>query len=55
MLDGELAVPCCPQSAIVELNSSPRLGFVWSVFEKVVLRVWALRKDLSVNSVRTGR
>jgi len=55
VLDGELAVPCYPQSATVELNSPPRLGFVWTVSEKVVMRVWALRKVLSVNSVRTGR
>jgi len=55
VLDGELAVPCNPQSATVELNSLPRLGFVWTVSEKVVMRVWALRKGLSVNPVRTGR
>ncbi len=55
VLDGELAVPCYPQSATVELNSPPRLGFVWTVSEKVVLKVWALRKGLSVNPVRTGR
>ena len=55
MLDGELAVPCYPQSATVELNSPPRLGSVWSVSEEVVMRVWALRKGLSVNPVRTGR
>ncbi len=55
VLDGELAVPCYPQSAIVELNSPPRLDFVWTVSEKVVMRVWALRKVLSVNPVRTGR
>ncbi len=32
VLDGELAVPCHPQSATVGLNSLPRLSFVWTVF-----------------------
>ena len=55
MLDGELAVPCNSQSATVRLNSSPRPGFFWAVLVKVVLKVGALCKGLSVNPVRTGR
>ena len=55
VLDGELAVPCNSQSATVRLNSPPRLGSVWPVSGQVVMRVWALRKELPVNPVRTGR
>ena len=55
VLDGELAVPCHPQSATVGSNSPPRLCFFWTVFMQVVLKAWALREELSVNPVRTGR
>jgi len=55
VLDGELAVPCHPQSATVGSNSLPRLHFFWTVSLKVVLTVRALCKELSVNPVRTGR
>ncbi len=55
VLDGELAVPCSPQSATVGLNPLPRLVFFWSVFLQVVLKVRALCKERPVNSVRTGR
>jgi len=55
VLDGELAVPCSPQSAIVGSNPLPRLVFFWSVSLQVVLKVWALCKERPVNPVRTGR
>ena len=55
VLDGELAVPCNSQSAIVGLNSRLRPCLFWTVFLQVVLTVWALCKARSVNPVRTGR
>jgi len=32
VLDGELAVPCNPQPALVGLNSHPRPLLVWTAF-----------------------
>jgi hypothetical protein len=55
VLDGELAVPCCPQSATVGSNSLSRLRFFWPVSLQVALTARALCKELSANPVRTGR
>jgi hypothetical protein len=55
VLDGELAVPCGPQSAPVGSNSLPRLPSFWPVPLHVALKAGVLREGLPANSVRTGR
>jgi hypothetical protein len=55
VLDGELAVPCHPQSAPVGSNSLPRLLLFRPVPSHVAMRAGALRKAPPVKPVRTGR
>ena len=55
VLDGEVAVPCGPQSAPVGSNSLPRLPSFWPVPGHVALKAGALREGPPANPVRTGR
>ncbi len=55
MLDGELAVPCSPQPAIVGSNPLPRLRFFRFVPGREALKDRALGEERPANSVRTGR
>jgi len=55
VLDGELAVPCRPQPAIVGSNPSPRPGFVRNGASSAAMKGRALSKGPPVNPVRTGR
>jgi len=55
VLDGELAVPCGPQSAPVGSNPLPRLPSFWPVPLHVALKAGALREGPPANPVRTGR
>ena len=55
VLDGEPAVPCNPQPAKVGSNSLSRPESARTVTLEAALKAGALREELPVKSVRTGR